>query len=214
MKEEKELDLNDPNLDAELEAQEQEKVAEATGGEELNNSVEFEAKSFTEEVKSLKNNPKNRVWPNVGITTITYGKSEDGTNEFVVITLDKPVFVYKAINVDGSNQFKLGKDNKISMSFKTFLSAVKYGGNIKSLAKKFEKLPNTINDIIDGTVIDLVQVPVKKDQDYQQPFTIGKVTKVKNDNIYNYITKITFGDVAMEVKKATTTNIAELYAHI
>lgn len=212
----KEVNLNDPNLEAEIDAQEKEQTQQEQGGAEMNASVEFEAKSFDEEVKALKNDERNKIWPNLKILTITYGKSEDGQNEFVTITVDKPVFRYNAVKTAEGTQFKLCKDNKVTLSFLSFLSGVKYGGGAnRTLAAKFRALPNTMNDVLADSTIELIQVPVKKDVLFDQPFTvINKQYTPKNDAIFNYITKINCGETAAKAREAILTNIAELYAHI
>lgn len=160
---------------------------------------------FKSVIKNLLADPKNRVYRNVEIKTVTKRNSEDvdWTNLTLVIRGRIPGYVPVA---PGSKEYKYDLTSNVYVTSYTLAAVLKQNPRTAMLADKIIENPAIAPIILCGATVNIIQTDVAKNEIYYNPFSNADNKKPytrDHDWIVSHIYDIKLGENGNQVVDRT-----------
>lgn len=124
---------------------------------------------------------KDLVVRNINVT-------ECETYDRVAITLDKPV---KAMVAQEDGSYVKGESNIIFVGNYSIVGALKENEDVAFASNHLIKHPKSLNVVLSGAKINIIQEAVTAGQEYTNPFSNNNTTTVvQHDSFYNHVFNI------------------------
>ena len=174
--------------------EEKENPADANAGASLEEAKQFEPTEYKKVLEALKE--KGIYRKNLFVTRAHYSMSEDEIPR-VAITTEDWVKGFQS-NPLNNGVFEETYTRTFFSSLWSLIATISHDENLNYLCEILDESPKKISLLLPGSLIDIVQIKVnKEDKEYVNPFS-GKVTPIERTTYYNYVIGIKLGKKGQE----------------
>ena len=174
--------------------EEKEKIPADANAGSLEEAKQFEPKAYKKVLEGLKE--KGIYRKNLFVTRAHYSMSEEEIPR-VAITTEDWVKSFQS-NPLNNGVFEETYARTFFSSLWSLIATISHDENLNYLCEILDESPKKISLLLPGSLIDIVQIKVnKEDKEYVNPFS-GKVTPIERTTYYNYVIGIKLGKKGQE----------------
>ena len=160
----------------------------------IENAEQLEPKAYKKVLESLKE--KGIYRKNLFVTRAHFSMSEDEIPR-VAITTEDWVKGFQS-NPLNNGIFEETYTRTFFSSLWSLIATISHNEDLNYICEILDENPKKITLLLPGSLIDIVQIKVnKEDKEYVNPFS-GKVTPIERTTYYNYVIGVKLGKKGQE----------------